>query len=64
MRLTESFRPISLKSFLLKTMKKVLDNYIRKDTIAQMPTCIQGRQIDGDCFVSDHFVLSMIIKKQ
>lgn len=35
--LAKSFRPVSLTSFLLKTLEKMVDRHIRDETLSQMP---------------------------
>lgn len=39
----KSFRPISLMSFSLKTFKKLIDRYLREDSLSNMP--LSERQV-------------------
>ncbi|KAL3278622.1 hypothetical protein HHI36_016162 [Cryptolaemus montrouzieri] len=50
-KIAKDFRPISLTSFLLKTMERLVERYLRENTLAERPLHItkhayeQGRSV-------------------
>jgi hypothetical protein len=53
------YRPISLTSFLLKAMERLVDRYLRDETLANVPLhpnqhCIPGWKIGGNSSSSAH----------
>ena len=49
----KSLRPISLMSFILKIVEKLIDRHIRGGVVVEKPTtpepvCLQGRNVHGD----------------
>ena len=60
----KDFRPISLTSFLLKTMEKILDRHIRDTYITKFPMCsYQFAYQAGKSTDTAHFMLTSKIRK-